>query len=249
MKSEEVLQKKIINQLTTEFEKRRESNPQYSLRSFSRNVGINDSTLSQIMRGKRKITDKTFNHIAAALNLDVEQLMKTNRLKVKYLDAKKAKAISHWKYDAIIEYLEAFPYTNINTLSNFFGLHAMETQSAITLLQELGFISKDKSPKNLIGTSSTISDPKVECVAGQQYQKNLLEKSIKSVDEVAKVHRDHTSIVIGISDDDLKDVRQIIADTRKKIMKIINNSESTKSNIYAMQFSVFPLNNKGNKNN
>lgn len=241
-------QKKIINRLVNEFEKRRELNPQYSLRSFSRNLGINDSTLSQIMRGKRKITDKTFNHIAAALNLDIEQIIKTNKLKIKYLDTKKAKALSHWKYDAILEYIEAHPSVSINTLSQIFKLHTVEVQSAVSLLQELGFLSRDHFPKNLLGASSTISDPKVKCLAGQQYQKSLLEKSKQSVDEVDKKDRDHTSIIIGISDEDLKEVRQIIAEARQKIMNTINNSESNKSNVYAMQFSVFPLNNKGDKN-
>ena len=88
----------------------------------------------------------------------------------------------------------------------------------------------------------------MKCVAGQQYQKSLLEKSKQSIDEISKEDRDHTSIIIGISDEDLKEVRQIIAEARKKIMKTINNPESKKSNIYAMQFSVFPLNNKGDKN-
>ncbi|MCH2533521.1 MAG: TIGR02147 family protein [Bdellovibrionales bacterium] len=243
-----VIQKKIINKLVAEFEKRREHNPQYSLRSFSRTIGINDSTLSQIMRGKRKITDKTFNHIAAALNLDIEQITKINELKIKYLDTKKAKALSHWKYDAILEYIEAHPTADINTLSQAFNLHTLEVQSAISLLQELGFLSYDTVPKNLLGASSTISDPKVKCLAGQQYQKSLLEKSKQSIDKISKENRDHTSIIIGISDEDLKEVRQIIAEARKKIMKTINNSESKKSNVYAMQFSVFPLNNKGDKN-
>lgn len=243
-----IVQKKIISRLITEFEKRREMNPQYSLRSYSRNLGMNDSTLSQIMRGKRKITDKTVNHIAAALNLDVEQILKTNRLKIKYLEAKKAKALSHWKYDAIIEYIETDPNADVKSIADTFNLHTLEVESAISLLQDLGLLSTGSPLKNLIGASSTISDPKVRCVTGQQYQKSLLDKSKLCVDEVEKKDRDHTSIVIGISDDDLIEVRQIIADARKKIMNSINNSESKKTNIYAMQFSVFPLNNKGDKN-
>jgi uncharacterized protein (TIGR02147 family) len=55
--------------LQEELAKRCHTNPQYSLRSFAQYLGIDHSTLSQIMRGKRALTADMIHRLAAPLKL------------------------------------------------------------------------------------------------------------------------------------------------------------------------------------
>jgi hypothetical protein len=53
--------------LDAEFARRRRLNPRYSLRAFARSVGIEHSTLSQLLWGKRPLTWKSIGRIASTM--------------------------------------------------------------------------------------------------------------------------------------------------------------------------------------
>lgn len=60
--------------LQSELARRCSSNPQYSLRSFALQLGINHSTLSQLLRGKRALTPRTIETLGARLDLQPEEI-------------------------------------------------------------------------------------------------------------------------------------------------------------------------------
>jgi len=49
-------------------------NPRYSLRAFARRLGIDHSTLSQMLRGRRPFSDKTIRAFGRKLRLGAEQV-------------------------------------------------------------------------------------------------------------------------------------------------------------------------------
>jgi hypothetical protein len=55
--------------LAAEFDRRRSSNPRYSLRSFARDLSVDHSTLSQILRGKRRLTGRNIRTFGRRLRL------------------------------------------------------------------------------------------------------------------------------------------------------------------------------------
>ena len=50
-----------------------QTNPRYSLRAFSKKVGIHFATLSSIMNGKRRVSKKIAVKVADALALSVQE--------------------------------------------------------------------------------------------------------------------------------------------------------------------------------
>lgn len=60
--------------LQSELARRLSSNPQYSLRSFALQLGINHSTLSQLLRGKRALTPRMVETLGARLGLRPEEI-------------------------------------------------------------------------------------------------------------------------------------------------------------------------------
>ena len=55
--------------LRTELDRRRAANPRYSLRSFARDLSVDHSTLSQILRGKRRLTGRSVRAFGRRLGL------------------------------------------------------------------------------------------------------------------------------------------------------------------------------------
>jgi len=55
--------------LQNEFERRRTANPRYSLRSFARDLAVHHSTLSQMLRGKRRLTGRIVRTFGGRLRL------------------------------------------------------------------------------------------------------------------------------------------------------------------------------------
>lgn len=56
--------------LQTEFERRRQRNPRYSLRAFARYLGTDHSTLSQILRSKRNLSPRMLRRFGERLRTE-----------------------------------------------------------------------------------------------------------------------------------------------------------------------------------
>ncbi len=62
--------------LQTELARRCAENPQYSLRAFAKYLGIDHSTLSQLLRGKRQFSEKTIRKFGVRLGLDESAIVR-----------------------------------------------------------------------------------------------------------------------------------------------------------------------------
>ena len=60
--------------LQAELDKRRVCNPRFSLRAFARRLGVNHSTLSQWIRGKRQLTPSAIESLGKRLGLSARQV-------------------------------------------------------------------------------------------------------------------------------------------------------------------------------
>ncbi|MFN8572092.1 MAG: DUF4423 domain-containing protein [Gemmatimonadaceae bacterium] len=60
--------------LQGELARRCAENPRYSLRAFAQRVGVDHSTLSQILRGKRRLTARTIERIGRSMRLDAMRI-------------------------------------------------------------------------------------------------------------------------------------------------------------------------------
>jgi hypothetical protein len=87
--------------LREELERRQAANPRYSLRSFARDLSVDHSTLSQILRGKRRLTRRTVRAFGRRLRLAVPQIAELCALEneaavLTVVDRPNFKADSRW---------------------------------------------------------------------------------------------------------------------------------------------------------
>ena len=60
--------------MQTELARRRSANPRYSLRSFARDLAVDHSTLSQILRGTRRLTGRSVRAFGRRLRLPAPRI-------------------------------------------------------------------------------------------------------------------------------------------------------------------------------
>ena len=87
--------------LTAELARRRAANPRYSLRSFARDLSVHHSTLSQILRGTRRITGRSVRAFGRRLRLSAPQIAELCALEnetavLAALDRPNVRADSRW---------------------------------------------------------------------------------------------------------------------------------------------------------
>lgn len=80
--------------LQEELVKRKQNNPQYSLRAFAKNLKIDAAALSRVIRGKQTMGASSFMRVCQALtisDIEKEQLIRD------FVNAKVAKLIDKYK--------------------------------------------------------------------------------------------------------------------------------------------------------
>jgi hypothetical protein len=87
--------------LQAEFERRKATNPRYSLRSFARDLAVDHSTLSQMLRGRRRLTTRSVRALGRRLRLGAPAIAELCALEheaalLAVIDRPNFKADSRW---------------------------------------------------------------------------------------------------------------------------------------------------------
>jgi len=239
--------------LQTELVDRCRSNPNYSLRSFARSLKVEPSSLSQMINGKRTITNKMKLRLGSALGLSVDQI---SRIPVSAEDMT-AKSIpefqqilldnfamiSDWYHYAILEltYVQGFK-SDAAWISHRLGITRSEANIAVERLLRLGLLKKNTKDQ-WVDTSEngelTHLTPAETSDAARKYQSQLLELSKRAIQEVPLQKRNHTSATMCFDNDDLGIAIEAIAKFRKSFAREFQPEKA--KDVYQLQISFFPL--------
>lgn len=242
----------LLEKLQKTFAERTRKNPQYSLRSFARSLDIDSSTLSALLRQKRKLTVRTAKHLIEKLGIDDPEEVR-NLLLGCFSDASTAQAapcheldlamtemMSTWEHFAILAVLDLTNFKatskNISARLNLpFGL----VVDCVQRLKILGIVNEDsngslvKSEKNL-ATPSNIPSQKI-----RQGHRQFIEKSIFALESAPVDCRDISGTTLAINPKNLKEAKQRIQKFRREIAEFleVGNRES----VYRLNIQLFPL--------
>jgi transcriptional regulator with XRE-family HTH domain len=139
--------------LQCELARRCALNPQYSLRGFARVLGIDHSTLSQILRQKRRLTEDTIRRLACGLSLSEDEIQRFilheecvgregfSQRHVRQLQAEAVEVISQWHHFAILELtrLDCFQ-PDSRWIARVLDITVDDVNMAITRLLHLGLL-------------------------------------------------------------------------------------------------------------
>ena len=144
--------------LQSELAERCAGNSQYSLRSFALHLDIDHSTLSQLLRGKRRLTEATIHTLGSALKLsrdEVDAYLAHHRRwpvadpsadEATRLTRDAAEMIADWYHYAILELtrLESFR-ADSSWVARVLGISTDEVNVALVRLCHLGLLAMEGS--------------------------------------------------------------------------------------------------------
>jgi len=135
--------------LQTELGERCSRNPNYSLRAFALDLATDHSTLSQLLRGKRRMTEASIRALGGQLGLDEEELdawvdaERTPKVPpaTRSLDADTAALAPAWPHDALLELLAIEGFRpDARWIAATLGISVDEVGLALHQLLRLGLL-------------------------------------------------------------------------------------------------------------
>lgn len=240
------------------FEKRMKKNPAYSLRAFAKSINLSPSYLSRVFSGERPLSLKAFLKISETLDLDPKERKKVFNLITSEntitngerndeesddptqltLDA--FYVISEWYHFAIMQlfYIKGFKEDS-TWIAKMLGISSHEVNFAFERLLRLGLIEKNKNGK-LVRTSATLTTGSDIPSSGiRQFQRQILEKAILSLEQDSVEKRDITSMTMAINIKHLPRAKEEIKKFRKKMTKLLEEGE--RSQVYNLGIHLIPL--------
>jgi transcriptional regulator with XRE-family HTH domain len=234
-----------IKLLETEFEKRKQINKKFSLRKFSEEAGVDTSTMSQYLKGKRKLTETAFLNIMRKLRVDDEVLDKYKQDLVEYevLKGKQEKVKTHWYYYAILE--TTFLIDHVSTpewVSKRLNLDLETTKQAIDDLIDIGaMVVIQGKYKDTLGDVSFSEDINYDEEVGREHQKQLLHKAEESIYNNAGDIKDHTSSCFSFDTALIPEVKKRIAEFKSGLGHFISSNSRYKNEVYSLQINLTAL--------
>lgn len=251
MESNEI-QKTFSNVLKEELMRRQSRNKGYSLRAFSKMLGLSSSFLSKVLSGKKNISEKTMLTVAARLNLDesvIEELVQINSqgaaAAFDSISVDHFQYISDWHHFAILECVTLRDYeSRPEWFAQKLGITTERASSAIQRLVRMNLLQVDEQgeirPK--VRNHTTI-DFQVPSFAHTEHERQLLNKALQALDETPKEKRVQTSMTMAIPESRLDEARQKIIEFQRGMMQLLQR-RGKRDSVYHLSVSFFPLTSK-----
>lgn len=248
----------FIYKIKLGLEEKIQKNPSYSLRAFAKQLGVSAATLSGILSGKRKLTAEMMGKIGYALNFNPEEVWgyqrqalghQDNSAHAKFVELSQEMfmIVSEWYHLTILELMKLSDFKpEINWISKRLGINSNQIKIAIERLQRVGVLEiRGNVWLDKTDGFTTHYNPQQTSEAKKRYQKQLLEKSLYSLETDDYAVRDHSSTTMAINTKDILKAKKEIQAFRKKLCESMESS-SRPDEVYQLQIGFFPLTcNKG----
>ncbi len=218
-------------------------NPYYSLRAFAHFLEIDHSTLSQMIRGKRKITPAMQLRLGSKLGLGPNELKRFDpTLNYSEVTLDLFEITSEWYYFAIMElmFVKGFK-PEAKWISERLGVNLEETKAAILRLVKAGFISIDDDGR-WIDTSAknvTTLDHDLTSPAHIKMQTQLLEKAVDAMGKYSLEKRSQTGMTMAIDKKKLPKAKEMIIKFQRELCAFLEDGQQ--DDVYHLGISLFPM--------
>ena len=231
------------------------SNPHFSLRAFARQVDVSPAVLSRILSGKRRLTFKLAIRIADALMMGPIEREELYSLFSITVSDKSDSREDHYEKELTIDCFNAlknwyhYGLTQLVLMKSFkedpkwiakmLSISELEAKMAIDRLLRLEILDRNEEGE-LFRTNFHLTTSTDVAASGIRYfQKQILEKSIYSLENDDLREKDITSITIAINEERIIEAKKEIMKFRKKMAEFLTEGEKTR--VYNLGIHLIPL--------
>lgn len=237
--------------LIEQLNKRKARNSSYSLRAFSRDLGIGLGSLSEALSGKRELSKKNLLKVFQNLDISVEdreallskntskKVLKTPEELHELMMEDQFKLISDWYYMAILNLAKIKSNkASEQWVSERLGIETYQAQDALHRLQRLGLLKIDKN--KLVRTVKPITTTQdLPSSAIKKHHTQNLHRAEIALHEVDIHLREFGSVVVPTNIKNISKVKDLLLKTRKKAALLLEDQDATE--VYTLSFQLFPL--------
>lgn len=223
------------------------------MRTFARHLKIHPGTLSQILSGKRALSNDTVKKLGDALGLDPRALSRfTTQLKAESTQASieiaydTFNAIADYYHDAILELTHTKTFRGeIAWIAGRLRISPVKCAAAVERLQRLGLlkIEDDGTWTDVLRDNTNDIDPTFTNSAMRKHQSQLLQLSQEALETLPRTQRDHVSNIFACNPQDLPEIKRRVSQFRKELVAFIQRESASLDEVCALNFSIFPLSN------
>lgn len=256
-----------------EFDSRLRKNPSYSLRAFARDIGMQPSKLSEVLRGLRGLSKVTALKVAKKLHLSADEsevflnlvdlhqrknktLQKQAEEKLKSVAAmdgygelslERFKIISDWYHFSILEMtsLEAFE-SDARWIAGRLGISTKLAAEAIERLIDFGLLVRQPNGE-LSQTHVNLATPTgIPSREIREHHSQILMKADEALEKSDVNERDFSAITLAFNTEQMDEVKAELKRMRRQLGQKIQE-KSEKNRVYCLSMQFFPLDYNLNK--
>ena len=228
-------------------------NPSYSLRAMARSIGLNHSTLSQIIRGKRPLTVKAIAKICQGLGLSPQETEKFSlalstseqhsptQSTGSQLGLDAFHVLGQWYHLAMLELVKLSSFQpDARWIARRLGVSINEINAAIERLARLDMIEilEDGSWKVLSDTLLA-QGQEFEEVSKKKRMKQLFELALRFLENNESTANIMESMPLAISKDKFEELKTLVQDFQEKVKNI--STQAAPDSLYVLTLGLFPL--------
>jgi uncharacterized protein (TIGR02147 family) len=229
------------------------------MRAFARDLQIDNSLLSKLLKQKRQFRDELIESLALALDLAPKQIerFKSRRpsaetpdhqaIENKYLKLKQSvfEAVTDNVHYSVLELMKIKGFKNDpKWLAKRLNRSVHEVHAAIDRLKKIGLLAKNEDgtwTDKSHGFSTHIIGPNYTSNAHKAAQLQILEQASKAIKNIPLEKRDQSSMMMAVSSKKLAQAKDMIKKFRRELCEFLENGDEDLDEIYQLSVSLFPL--------
>lgn len=253
--------------LSDEFQRRKALNHQYSLRSFSRQLGLSSGNLSEILSKKQGISTRRAQSIAKSLKLKKreeeyfillvqknyarskkerqranERLLDFYRDSYGILHRDTIDMINRWFHFAMLEMTHLADFrSEPEWIASRLGISKEEVLQAAKRLVRLGLLEIKKNKWRQIKPNLETHPEESSDQSIRNIQSQLTQKALDAIEKQDVDKRCSTSVIISVDSKNIAQAHKLIQDFRYKFTKLMSHDSSNLNSVYCLSVHFFDL--------
>lgn len=268
MKAMALEKTKTLERIRNEFNARRAHNSRYSLRAFSNLVRVPAGHLSQILSGKRPLTQKMAVRIGERLGFsgaekhaavtELESYTRNRKalkqgarlthyaLKYQQINEDTLAVIADWHHFALLSLIETFDFNpQEKWIAQRLGIFESEVRVALERLLRLGLVKREE--ETLIPTNAALcTSSGIPSEALRHSHKQSIRQALAAYDDTPFNEFDITSITMAIDPKKIPHAKVLIQNFRRYLASVLETGE--RSEVYNLNVQLVPVTRKRKEN-
>lgn len=228
-------------------------NPHYSLRAFALDLEVDHSSLSQLLRGRRVLTERTIRQLAERLGLGAAEVdgyvaherrwgdSGQARRELRRLSRDVAELISDWYHFALLELVHLADFRpDSGWIARVLGLTVDEVNVAVARLCRLGLLELD-GERWLDRSGATLATLEGFTESAlERFTAQLRALRLRALSSVPAELREHASATFALDTRRLPELLELLARFRRELDELVEQ-DRTYDQVYRLEIDLFPL--------